>query len=176
MAGRAELLRPTRAFAAPATVLVAALLAGCAAVGDGGQPARPSVRAGEFGEASCFLRRTVMDFEVLDDRNLIVFAPGRSDPYHMQVSPASSGLRHATVLAFEASSAQICGYAGDSLLVEQPGGGLQRLSVIGVYRLDGPALAGLEARFGKAVAPVQPAPQPAAGAEIERDLGHEPQH
>ncbi len=116
-----------------------------------------------------------MYFEVLDDRNLIVFAPGRSDPYHMQVSPASSGLRHATVLAFEASSAQICGYAGDSLLVEQPGGGLQRLSVIGVYRLDGPALAGLEARFGKA-APVRPAPQPAAGAEIERDLGHEPQY
>jgi hypothetical protein len=173
MTGKADRRRPARALAGLAAV---ALLPGCAAIGDGDLPVRPSVRAGEFGEASCFLRRTVMDFEVLDDRNLIVFAPGRSEPYHMQVSPGSSGLRHATVLAFEASSAQICGYAGDSLLVEQPGGGLQRLSVIGVYRLDEPALAGLEARFGKAVAPARPAPQPAAGAEIERDLGQEPQH
>ncbi len=156
--------------------LVLPLLSACAGGGGEEQPARPFVRAGEFGQADCFLRRTVMDFEVLDDRNLIVFAPSRSDPYHMQVSPASSGLRHATVLAFEASSARICGYAGEALLVEQPGGGLQRLSVIGVYRLDEPALAGLEARFGKAAVPAKPVPQPAAGAEIERDLAGEQRH
>ena len=148
------------------SLFVATLVAGCA--GNGSErPPRPSVRAGEFGKPACFLRHTVHDFEVLNDRNLIIFAPGRSNAYHVQVSPPDDGLRFAEALAFQSSSSQICGYAGDSLITGGAGGGPGRLTITGVWRLDTAALEGLEGRFGKQTAPGSTAPTPGKGAEIE---------
>jgi hypothetical protein len=154
-------------------LLVAAIAVGCTSSGEQQRPPRPSVRGGEFGTPGCFLRRLVQDFEVLDDRNLIVFAPGRSDAYHVQVSPPDGQLRFAQLLAFESRDSRICGYAGDSLTMADGTAGPRRLSVTGSYRLDPAALQGLEARFGMAAAPARgPAqPQPGEGAAIERDLG-----
>jgi hypothetical protein len=160
-----------------AVLLVAAAALGCASSGEQQKPARPSVRGGEFGTAGCFLRRLVQDFEVLDDRNLIVFAPGRSDAYHVQVSPPDEQLRFTQLLAFESRDSRVCGYAGDSLTIADGAAGPRRLSVIGSYRLDPAALQGLEARFGIASAPASGPgqPQPGGGAEIERDLGSDRQ-
>jgi hypothetical protein len=129
------------------------------------------VRAGEFGTPDCFLRRSAGDFRVLDERNLIVFAPGRADAYHVQVSMPLHGMPFANTLAFESRSSRLCGYAGDALLLPGGAGGPDRASVIGVYRLDGPALEGLLARFGAGAAPPKPEPRPGAGADIEKDLG-----
>ena len=141
-----------------------ALLAACAGRG-GDRPPAPAVRGGEFGRPSCFLRDTVHDFEVLDDRDLIVFAPGRANAYHVQVSPPDSGLRFVESLAFWSSGSQICGFAGDSLITGRMGGP-ERLSVTGVWVLDQRALEGLENRFGKRHAGMA-APLPGKGAEIE---------
>ncbi len=148
------------------SLLVLALAAGCAGKG-GERTPRPTVRGGEFGVQDCFLRHTAEDFEVLDGRNLIVFTPGRANAYHVQVSPPDDGLRFAEALGFQSTSSQVCGYAGDSLITGNAGGGPERLSVTGVWRLDAAALQGLESRFGKRPAGPPPPPVPGKGAEIE---------
>ena len=132
---------------------------------------RPAVHGGEFGEAACFRRRAAEDFRVLDDRNLIVFAPGRKEAYHVQTGPPGTGLRLASRLAFDSRSSMVCGYAGDSLLVEAPGGGFDRMPITGVYWLDEMALSGLEARFsGEHGGSHSSQPQEGLGAEIERRI------
>lgn len=154
---------------------LALLLGGCATSDDEfARRPRPSVAAGEFGEQDCFLWQTLRNFEVLDDHNLIVFAAGEAEAYHVQVSPPATGLRFAGTLAFESRSARVCGHAGDALIVHDSGLGPQRLGVIGVFRLDETALAGLRARFGLGSArPAGGKPQPGPGAALERDLGDE---
>ncbi len=150
------------------------VLGACAGEQGAERPARPYVRAGEFGEAACFLHRTILDTELLDERNLIVFAPGRADPYHVQVSPATAELRHPLTLAFASPTAQVCGHAGETLLARRVDGSIQQLPILGVYRLDEAALAGLRDRFMPA--PVRPATQPRAGsgAKIMREPGAGP--
>jgi hypothetical protein len=152
--------------------VAAALLASACGTNQGSErPPRPTVRAGEFGAPDCFLRRSVQNFQVLDDRNLIIFAPGKADAYHVQVSPPVVELRFANALAFESRNSRVCGYAGDEVLVGDSGREFSRISVMAVYRLDARALDGLQARFGQAPVPGKPEPQPGEGAELERDLG-----
>lgn len=159
-------MRPAPLAAAGLAVLV---LAACA--GSGEPRPRPTVKAGEFGTPDCFLRRAASDFQVLDDRNVIVFAPGRADAYHVQVSLPLTDLRFADTLAFESRSSRICGYAGDELVVASTGSSLRRASVTGVYRLEPAALDGLLARFGRGRPAAKPEPRAGEGAEIERDVG-----
>lgn len=160
---------------APVPVLAAlALIAGCATDG-AAPPVRPTVKAGEFGTAACFHPRTVFDFDVLDYRNLVVFAPSKADAYHVQVSPPSTELRSAEALSFSTRNARICGYAGDSLTVSSAHARAERLSVMGVYRLDERALDGLLARFGQGsdkglTKGIGEPPVPGAGAEVEPEL------
>ena len=152
------------------TLMVIAAACGCVSDTQREIPSRPTVTAGEFGTPDCFLRRTLQDFEVLDDRNLIVFAPGKSEAYHVQISPPATELRFATLLAFESRSSRVCGYAGDGLMLGDSGPGVRRFSITGVYRLDAMALEGLTARFGKGTKAMLATPIPGAGAAIERDL------
>ena len=156
------------AAALPAAVLIAA--GGCGMPESTTRAPRPSVKPGEFGVAGCFFARQAQDFQVLDDRNLIVFAPSKSNPYHITISPPSPELRWANGLAFESRNTQVCGYAGDHVLLAD-GPGPRRYSVIAVHRLDEDALHGLQARFGVGSAPQQAEPEPAEGAEIEKELG-----
>ena len=154
-------------------LLGAALAAGCASSDEREHPPRPSVRAGEFGTPGCFLRQSVQNFDVLDDRNLIIYAPGKADAYHVQVSPPSGQLRFAHALAFESQGSSVCGYAGDGLIIAEAGTGPRRLSITGIYRLDAAALDGLQVRFGKKSVPGATTPQAGEGAEIERGLDAE---
>jgi hypothetical protein len=149
------------------------MAAGCASSGDSERPPRPSVKAGEFGTPGCFLRQSVQNFEVLDDRNLIVFAPRKTDAYHVQVSPSSGELRFTHTLAFESQGSSVCGYGRDGLIVAETGTGPRRLSITSVYRLDAAALDGLRVRFGKQTVPGATTPKAGEGAEIERGLDPE---
>lgn len=164
---------------AGAVVLALVGMAGCSsdATRDAAREStpRPSVAPGEFGEADCFVARSVSNFTTLDDRNLIVFAPGKSNAYHVQVNPPSPQLRYAESLGFESRHSRVCGYAGDELIIAA-GGGPSRMAVTGVFRLDAMALEGLQARFGKAPPASLQQPQPGMGAEIERDLEAPPRN
>jgi hypothetical protein len=155
-------------------LLIVLSAVGCSATDATTRAPKPSVKAGEFGAADCFYSRQAQDFKVLDDHNLIVFAPSRTSAYHVVISPPSSELRFANAMGFESRNTRICGYAGDRLLLAD-GPGARPYAVMGVYRLDEAALQGLSTRFGVGEAPVQTEPQPADGADIEKDLdGNDP--
>lgn len=152
--------------------VAAAALVACAPRADRESPALPRVDAGEFGEPACFHPAWVGNFEVLDARNLLVFAQGAQEAYHVQVSPPASELHHVSSLAFETRSSRVCGFAGDKLLL--PRSAIGRVSVTGVYRLDSTALAGLRGRFDIAGrSAVRPPPQAGPGAQVERVLDGE---
>jgi hypothetical protein len=155
-------------------LLIALSAAGCSAPDATTRAPKTSVKPGEFGAADCFYSRQAQDFKVLDDHNLIVFAPSRTSAYHVVISPPSPELRFANALGFESRNTRICGYAGERLLLAD-GPGARPYAVMGVYRLDEAALQGLTTRFGIGETPKQVEPQPADGAEIEKDLdGNEP--
>ncbi len=149
---------------------VAMVTGGCASHADGERRPRPSVKGGEFGTAACFPRHSIHDFKILDDRNLIIFAPGKSDAYHVQVSPPAAELRFADALGFESHNSRICGIAGDELIIPDAVARRSYRSVTGVYRLDAPALEGLQGRFGPGPVPGKQTPQQGEGAAIEREL------
>lgn len=159
---------------AVAGLAIALGLAGCAAEHGAERPRRPQVKPGEFGTPDCFAPHLVRNFTTLDDRNLIVYGPGKSDAYHVQVFPPSRDLRFAGALAFGSHGSRVCGRGGDDLTVA--GAEAQsRVAVVGVWRLDERALQGLRARFGQAAPAGVPRPEPGQGAEIERELGQNAQ-
>jgi hypothetical protein len=132
------------------------------------------VRAGEFGTADCFDRMRADNFEILDSRNLIVFAPGRADAYHVQVAGPATELRFASMIGFRSNGSRICGYAGDMLAVGGFGSAPELLPIMAVYRLDEVALAGLRGRFGRQPPRDKTEPQPGPGPALERELEGSP--
>ena len=155
----------------PVAALGLILAAGCATTTeDGRSRSAPSVRAGEFGTPDCFWNSPALNFETLDSRNLIVFASGRRDAYHVQVGLSSAGLRMSSQLGFVSGGSRICGYAGDALLLSEGfSSRSERLPILGVYRLDDAALAGLRSRFGRAPPAEKIEPQPGPGPAIQTE-------
>lgn len=143
-------------------------LAACS-TGSGAGRSRPSVKPGEFGTAACFYRSLIEDFTVLDQSNLVVYAPNKANAYHVYISPPDPELGFATTLGFWSRSSQICGYAGDALVLKTAGQS-GRASIFGVYRLNEAALSGLLARFRLNDARPRPADGTGTGPKIDRSL------
>jgi hypothetical protein len=153
-------------------LLTMTVMAACSGTGAASKP-RPTVRPGEFGTAACFYRRSVEDFTVLDQSNLIVYAPNRTNAYHIAISPPEPELGFANTIGFSSRNSEICGYAGDALLLDVAGG-RQRVSIVGVYRLDSVALAGLRNRFHIDASATKPSARDAPGSRIDRSLDEVP--
>jgi hypothetical protein len=149
-------------------LLIAA--SGCASQGTARRTTRPTVTAGEFGTPGCFYVDLVRDFEILDDSNLIVYAPGKPDAYHVHYSPPNWELGLIETIGFDSLGSQVCGYASDRM-VHNDSAGLTRYAINGVYRLEPMALTALRTRFGLGKNAKKPVPQPADGATIGRELG-----
>ncbi|HEY8520499.1 MAG TPA: DUF6491 family protein [Gammaproteobacteria bacterium] len=94
--------------------VAAALAAGCAATGTEGD------RAAAYSETDCLWTSAITDWQPLDDRNLIVYAPaGR--PYHVELSRSCFDLEFADVIAFydRSPDERICGYGMDRVIVNR---------------------------------------------------------
>lgn len=114
-----------------------------------------------LGQPGCFYGRQVQDFRVLDRSSLLVFAPTRRHAYRLEISPPSSELRFADVIAFESPSGQICGRAGERLLLGTRD--VRRFVVMDVQQLTAAQVdLLLAADDGAAIEP-----QPGGAAEIE---------
>lgn len=117
----------------------ASVLTACA--GMNGTGSEQSVSIG----TDCLMTALARDFRYLDDRNLIVYGgPGRQ-AYHLELGGVCQGLRGDFNIELRSRSDRMCGFAGDSLVVD--GAFRERCPVFGVHRLDEDQLAALLLEF-----------------------------
>ncbi|MCC5868318.1 MAG: hypothetical protein JJU27_07370 [Gammaproteobacteria bacterium] len=88
----------------------------------------------------------VRDFRVLDDSNLILYAPTRRQAYHVELMPACQGLRFADTIALRGRTGRLAGFAGDRVIIDRPGVP-DRCPVASVRRLDEASLTELIVSF-----------------------------
>lgn len=138
-----------------------------------GQDADPDVESLTPGSSDCIRSSYLRDFEILDDRNLLVLAGRRRAGYRIQLAPGCFGLRHSLGVYFQSRSGRICGYPGEYLIVGDDVGLVgpsrdrtprveDRCAIRGVQRLEPEAMHEVRVRFGK-VPPLPPVPE----AEVE---------
>jgi hypothetical protein len=84
----------------------------------------------------CIFFRTLYDWKPLNRYNLIVWAPSRKHPYHLQLDRPCTNLRFAHTIGFTSNDGRLCGYAGDSVLVTSGGGLPERCPIGSITRLD----------------------------------------
>jgi len=127
-------MKPVSVLLLSATLLAVAG-SGCTTIQPAQQAASQLPAPDETGSAACFFRRLVASFHALDDSNLIVFAPGRSDAYHVRIEPPASAMAAATALAFTSRSNRVCGAEDDAVFFEDSRRA-PRYSIIAVSRLS----------------------------------------
>lgn len=115
----------------------------------------------------CFYSREASNFDALDNRNLIVYAPTKSRAYHVQIAPPSNELRFVEGIAFDGRDGRVCGYAGETVSFGGRGAG-RRYSITNVWRLDEAQLAQLKDQYRSPDGDQQIEPKETEGAEIER--------
>ncbi len=77
----------------------------------------------------CIQVRTLYDWRALNAHNLIVLAPTRKHPYHLQLDRPCMGLKFAHQIGFTSTDSQLCGFGGDSVLVQNGGGAPERCPI-----------------------------------------------
>jgi len=124
-------------------VMLALAGAGCAsAPGPGGKSVSLLPPPAETGSTACFVRRMVTSFTALDDTNLVVFAPSRSEAYHVRIWPPAAEMSAASAVAFTSRSNQVCGAAEDAVFFDE-GRTAPRHAITAVSRLSEGALSWL---------------------------------
>ena len=118
------------------------------------------------GRPDCISTRTIRDYRVLDDANLVVTAEG-SRKYHISHSRRAAGLRASWKIGFRSTSGRVCG-GFDEIVVDQ-GLGPERIRIAGITELTPEEYDALLARFGKGEPVTEPAParKNVESAEVE---------
>lgn len=144
-------------------------LASCASVKE-----NPGASAGEpEGTQRCLFARTISNFEVLDDNNLILWAPNRRSPYKMELMGGCFNLKLANAIAFN-TQGMLCGYAGERLIYEDMGRKMT-CAVISVSQLSVQEMNALLVRYGKkpsCVDEAEKATPECAGQEVLESEGN----
>ena len=144
-------------------VSISSVLFACA----GAQEAEP---AGETdarsGRLDCISTRTIRDYRVLDDANLVVTA-NANRKYHISLSRRAVGLRASWKIGFRSMSGRVC--AGFDEIVVDDGLGPERIRIATVRELTPEEFDELLVRFGKKEPATKPAPatEPVESAEVE---------
>lgn len=84
----------------------------------------------------CIFFRTLYDWKPLNRYNLIVWAPSRKHPYHIQLDRPCHNLRFAHTIGFTSNDGRLCGFGGDSVLVGHGGGLPDRCPIGSITKLD----------------------------------------
>lgn len=117
------------------------LLAACQATpADDGSAKRSS--------PDCVFFSTVYDWQPLDEVNLIIWAPGRDDMYHVRLTMPLMGLKFAHTIAFVDTDRdrRLCTFGRDAL-VYRDGSLSQRSTLFSMERVDPAAVAQLEEKY-----------------------------
>lgn len=147
-------------------VLILGILSACAS-SDGRQ--RTADNEVEYRGSDCILIRTVRDYSLLDDRNLLIWGPGNRAYYVTLFRPAFE-LRSSIRIGFSSRDDQLCPYGGDAIVA----GTFNReeIGIQAISRVSEEEAEQLLVRYGRKEPDEQQAPEPAEveGAEVE-ELG-----
>lgn len=118
------------------------------------------------GRSDCISTRTIRDYRVLDDANLVVTVNGNKK-YHLTLSRRAVGLRASWKIAFRSTSGRICG-GFDDILVDD-GFGPERIRIASIRQLTPEEYDALLVRFGKKEPAIEQAPatEDVESAEVE---------
>jgi hypothetical protein len=79
----------------------------------------------------CIWFNTLYDWKAVDWYNLIIWAPSRKYPYHLELETACDALRFVDTIAFTSHDNRLCGYGRDSVIV-----GHDRCRIGAITKLD----------------------------------------
>ena len=118
------------------------------------------------GRSDCISSRTIRDYRVLDDANLVVTVNGNKK-YHLTLSRRAVGLRASWKIAFPSASGRICG-GFDDILVDD-GFGPEGIRIAAIRQLTPEDYDALLVRFGKKEPTIEQAPatEDIESAEVE---------
>ncbi len=135
----------------------------CATTDEGGDG---PVDGYQSSGADCISQRTIRDYRILDDANLIVTAMGNRK-YHVVLSRRAMGLRSSWQIAFATRTGRVC--AGFSDIVIDDSFGPTKIRIASLTRLNPDEHEELLIRFGKKKPEfeVSPVPEDVEGAEVE---------
>ena len=148
-------------------IIISSALVGCASSGDGYESAGdPVTQRGH----DCISQSSIRDYQVLDDRNLIVTA-GAKRKYHVELMRRADGLRSNWRIAFKSPMGHICSGSGD-LVVRDGFDRLESIPIRSIRLLEPDEIDDLLVRFGKKVPEEQETPtqEDIKSAEVE-ELG-----
>lgn len=127
------------------TLVIGVLMAACKAT-----PANEQTEDRKARRASpdCVFFSTVHDWQPLDDTNLIVWAPGRNDMYHVRLTMPLVGLKFAHTIAFVDADRdrRLCTFGRDALVYRE-GSMSQRSTLFSMERLIPEDIARLEEKY-----------------------------
>jgi hypothetical protein len=115
----------------------------------------------------CISQSTIRDYQVLDDRNLIVTA-GAKRKYHVQLSRNAFGLRSNWKIGFRSPTGRICSGTGD-VVVGDSFGSKETIQISSIKAFGPDELDALLVQFGKKVSEVErtPTQEEVNGAVVE---------
>jgi Family of unknown function (DUF6491) len=119
-------------------------LAGCAtnpSAGGGATADRGSPVASD-----CIFSSGVRDYATLDDRNLILYGPGRR-AYHVVLAMPSFDLEHEYQIGILDRDGRICPFGGDAIIVQ--GAIPERIPIRSIEAISNDEVMALKVRFGK---------------------------
>ena len=120
----------------------------------------------DYRGSDCISIRTIRDYTVLDDKNLLIWASAKR-PYFVRLSSRAWGLRGSFQLGTVSRDDRLCPYGGDALVFGSFGRDTARIASI--RRIRPEEADWLLVRFGKKDPAEEqtPAPEPLESAEVE---------
>lgn len=96
----------------------------------------------------CVFFSTLYDWRVLDDTNLVLWAPGKRDAYRVELTMPLMGMRFADALAFIDGNEdhRLCSYGRDAVGTDR-GGAPAKSSIRTITRLNTEDIAKLEEKY-----------------------------
>lgn len=121
---------------------------------------------GASPRSDCISSRTIRDYRVLDDANLIVTA-NSNKKYHLTLSRRAVGLRASWKIAFRSTGGRVCGRFDD--IIVDDGLGPESIRIAAIMQLTPEEYDALLVRFGEKEPAIEPAPatDDVESAEVE---------
>ena len=71
------------------------------------------------GGLDCIFFRSIYDWRAIDRYNLVIWAPNRRSPYHVELDRPCDGLRFTDTIAFSSNlDGRLCAFGGDAVVVD----------------------------------------------------------